>query len=253
MELSPQLFLLLAPFIFFGGFVDAIAGGGGIITIPAYLAAGLPANLVLGTNKLSSSLGTIVSTYNYYLRVKGSLRQILPMLVAAIVGSATGARTVLLLDPGFIRWLLIGLIPLTAYLIYKNKKFGAIDNSHELPPEKLRLRLLCISFSIGFYDGFFGPGTGTFLALAFTRFARFDLIKATAYAKYINLTSNLAALVVFLSKSTVAIPLGLALGIVGILGHYLGSKAALHKGQKFIRPMIIVVLAGLMVKVVLDY
>lgn len=243
------MFYIIAPFIFLGGFVDAVAGGGGLITVPAYLAAGLPAHWVLGTNKLSSAMGTVVSTYKYSRRMQISLQQIIPVLLLTIMGAALGARVVLLLNPAWIRWIMLLVIPLVAILVYKNKKFGHVDLSQQYSKKELLLRLMSIAMVLGFYDGFFGPGTGTFLALAFCRIAKFDLLKATAYAKYINLTSNVAALVTFLWQDSVHIYLGLSLGIFGIAGHYLGSHLALRKGPALIRPLIVVVLIGLLAKI----
>lgn len=252
-ELPWDKLLLLAPFIFFAGFVDAIAGGGGIIAIPAFLASGLNPTLVLGTNKLSSAMGTIVSTTKYYRRVRMQWKRFAPVIIAALVGSALGAKLVIHIHPQFIKLLMVVVTPIVAFLVYRGKRFGAEDHSHTLKVSQMLRRCLVIALVIGFYDGFFGPGTGTFLALAFTRFARFDLLKATAYAKYINLSSNLAALVTFLFHGSVAVPLGLCLGLFGIAGHYIGAHLALKNGVRVIRPVIVCVLFGLLVKIVYDW
>ena len=252
MEFSWTWFGWLAPFIFFGGFVDAMAGGGGLITVPAYLAAGVPTSLVLGTNKLSSSIGTLVSTYNYYRRVPVALGKLLPLILATILAAACGARAVMWVEPQWVRTMMLLAIPCVAFLVYKNKKFGHADHSNQYSRKQLLCRLMGIAMVVGFYDGFFGPGTGTFLALGFSRIAKFDLLKSTAYAKYINLTSNIAALATFLYGGVVHVSLGLALGIFGIAGHYMGSRMAIKHGPQLIRPMIVLVLCGLLFKVAYD-
>jgi len=247
-----EAFLFIAPFIFFAGFVDAIAGGGGMISIPAYLAAGVPPHLVLGTNKLSSAMGTCFSVRNYLRRVPVTFNFVAPIIAAALIGSALGAKLVLLIEPKWIKVLLLLALPVVAYLVYKAKRFGYEDLSHLYTMKQQRCRALTIAFIIGAYDGFFGPGTGTFLALAFTRFLKWDLLRATAYAKYINLSSNLAALATFLFSSVVAVPLGLALGVMSILGHTTGSLLALKRGASIIRPLTLLVLAALLCKIAWD-
>jgi uncharacterized membrane protein YfcA len=251
-EISFWVWWILPLFIFFAGFVDAIAGGGGIIAIPAYLAAGINPSFVLGTNKLSSAMGTVVSTRNYYRRVQAPIKDFIPVILVSLFGSMLGAKTILLIDPNIIRILLLVIIPIVALTIYRHRSFGQQDQSLELTAGKILQRCMVIGLVIGYYDGFFGPGTGTFLALCFSRFVRFDLLKSSAYAKYINLSSNLAALATFMWAGKVRILLGIYLGLFGIVGHYLGSHLAIKNGSKVIRPVIFVVLTLLFAKVIYD-
>ena len=245
--------LYLAPFIFFAGIVDSVAGGGGLITVPAYLAFGLHPSLVLGTNKLPSAIGTTVSSFNYVRHSNFDITFFIPLVVATCFGSVCGAKIVSLIDPAFIRLFLFIVIPCVTVLLQKSKRFGSNDQSSQFTAQALKKRGSAIGLGVGFYDGFFGPGTGTFFALSLTRFLHFDLLKATTYARCLNLTSNLAALVTFLWLGKVHVALGLCLAVFGIAGHYLGSRLAIKKGVRIIKPLLISVLIGLMAKVAYDF
>jgi hypothetical protein len=247
-----QILWFAAPFIFLAGFIDAIAGGGGLIAVPAYLAAGLHPGLVLGTNKLSSALGTLVSAANYYRRFPFPLHHIAPLIVSALLGSALGARVVVTLDPWWIKIFLLVAVPVVAFFVWRGQIWLAPHSTTQLPGHTFIIRGVIIALFIGFYDGCFGPGTGTFLALALARFCRLELMSATAYAKYINLCSNFAALVTFLSHDAVHLGLGLSLGVLSIGGHFVGSKLALRNGARIIRPLILLVLLLLFGKIIVD-
>lgn len=251
-EFSPAQSAFLGAMVFFAGVVDSLAGGGGLITVPAYLAVGLPPHLVLGTNKLVSSLGTVVSALRFHARLQFSLKDFSPVLLAGLAGSVLGARLALLLEPRFLRYLLVAALPAAAYAVYSKHSFGRENRSGELSRQKLLRRSLLIAGPIGAYDGFFGPGTGTFLALAFTRFCRYDLLGSTARAKLVNLASNVAALLTFLLAGCVHWKLGLALSALSVAGHWTGSHLGLRKGAAVIRPMVLLVCAGLFLKILRD-
>lgn len=251
-DFSPLQLLVLGALVFFAGVVDALAGGGGLITLPAYLSAGLDPALLLGTNKLSSSIGTVMSAGSYLHRLRFPLKPFLPVLAASLAGSALGAAAALLLDPCWVRWLLLAALPVIAYLLYVRRGFGGEDRSAGLPDREVRRRAVLLSSVIGAYDGFFGPGTGTFFALALARWCRYDLLGATARAKALNLASNLAALALFLWSGRLDLGLGLAMGGVSIAGHWLGAHLGLRRGAQTIRPVVIAVCAGLFAKLVWD-
>ena len=244
--------LWLAALVFFAGIVDALAGGGGLITLPAYLAAGLNSSLLLGTNKLSSALGTIASAGRYLHRLRFPIRPFLPALACAIFGAMLGAWLTRFLNPAFIRYLLLAALPLVALAVLTRHEFGKTDRSAELAPAALRGRSCAIAAVVGAYDGFFGPGTGTFFALALARWCRHDLLGATGRAKLLNLATNLAALAVFLGSGRLDVRLGLAMAAAGGAGHWIGAHLGLRRGGRLIRPAVALVCAGLFLKLLHD-
>jgi hypothetical protein len=247
-----QPYLPLASLVFLAGFVDAIAGGGGLITLPAYLAHGLSPALLLGTNKLSSSMGTTVAAAKFLRETRFGADFLFVVAVLAACGAALGARAISLVPPEFIRYLLIALLPAVAIFLAARRNFGLHDTSARLPEGARLARAGAVSGGISFYDGLLGPGTGTFLALSLARACGYDLLRATALAKFLNLVSNLAALCTFLWLGRVDLRLGLAMGAAGMAGNYAGSHVALRKGAWIIRPMLFAVSAALLAKVVWD-
>ena len=249
MTLTPKTFLIVCPLLFLAGFVDSSAGGGGLISLPAYLLAGLPTHLAIGTNKLSSACGTSLTTIRFIRNGLVRWRLALPGVAAAMLGSALGSRLSLMADERLIRGLLLAVLPIAAFLVLNRRLFPDREQDEEVSPRRTLLVCLISALVIGFYDGFYGPGTGTFLIVAFTVFAKLSVGTANAQAKVINLTTNLTALAVFLRGGTVLAPLGLAAAGCNMLGNYLGSGLAMSKGAKITRPIILGVLALLLVKI----
>jgi uncharacterized membrane protein YfcA len=250
MELGIAAFLIICPMTFLAGFVDSIAGGGGLISLPAYLLAGIPMHFALGTNKLSSSMGSVTASIRYYRNRFVDLFLCLPSIAASLTGSALGSSLTLLVDEKWLQRLLLAVLPVTAFYALGNKRF-------DLKPAVLsRRRALAlsigISFFIGAYDGFFGPGTGTFLILLYTGLVRLDPRTASGNAKFVNMASNLGALAVFLLNRRVIAPLGLCAGLFSILGSYLGSGLAIRRGVKVMRYFILAVLALLFGRILWD-
>ena len=243
------MFLIVCPLLFLAGFVDSIAGGGGLISLPAYLLAGLPTHLAIGTNKLSSACGTSLTTIRFIRNGLVRWKLALPGVAAAMLGSALGSRLSLMADERLIRGLLLAVLPVAAFLVLNRRLFPDRGQDEEVSPRRTLLVCLISALVIGFYDGFYGPGTGTFLIVAFTVFAKLSVGTANAQAKVINLTTNLTALAVFLRGGTVLAPLGLAAAGCNMLGNYLGSGLAMSKGAKITRPIILGVLALLLVKI----
>ena len=244
------MFLIVCPLLFLAGFVDSIAGGGGLISLPAYLLAGLPTHLAIGTNKLSSACGTSLTTIRFIRKGLVRWKLALPGVAAAMLGSSLGSRLSLAADERLIRGLLLAVLPIAAFLVLNRRLFPDREQDEEVSPRRTQLVCLISALVIGFYDGFYGPGTGTFLIVAFTVFAKLSVGTANAQAKVINLTTNLTALAVFLRGGTVLAPLGLAAAGCNMLGNYLGSGLAMSKGAKITRPIILGVLALLLVKLV---
>ena len=184
-------FLIVCPLVFLGGFVDAVAGGGGLISLPAYMFAGFPPIYAIGTNKLSSGMGTMVSTYRFGRSGNIPWKNAVPCVIMALIGSASGARTALLVDADLFKKLMLVIIPVTAYYVLRTKN---MDTEREpLDSRQTVVRACITALAIGFYDGFYGPGTGTFLILLLTSFAHFRLGDANGTAKIINLATNLSS------------------------------------------------------------
>lgn len=244
--------LFLAACVFFAGVVDALAGGGGLITLPAYLAVGLNPALILGTNKLTSCLGTIVSTVRYHRALKFSIKDFIPVIASSMIGAWLGARAAILVDPSWIRPMLLMALPVVSYLVWSKKDFGAVDESASLSHAERRRRGVLVAAPIGAYDGFFGPGTGTFFALAFARWGKHDLLGATARAKILNLVSNLSALTAFIWAGRVDWKVGLSMSLLAIAGHWVGAHLGVKRGAALIRPVVALVCAGLFAKVLFD-
>ena len=167
--------LIVLPVIFLAGVVDSIAGGGGLLSVPAYLAAGLPPHYVLGTNKFSSSIGTFFATWRYHQHGLIDSRVALLSAFFALLGSFLGSYTVLLIDPNFLRYLLVILIPVIAAFTLVNRSLGQQNHSQQQTQQRKYFLAAIAATLIGFYDGFFGPGTGTFLILFYTLALKYDL------------------------------------------------------------------------------
>jgi len=250
--LSWHTYLMVLPLVFFAGLVDSIAGGGGLISLPAYWAAGLPPHFVLGNNKFSSSFGTLVATLRYYHGGLIDLKVALLSACFALAGSFLGTRAVLLIDPGFLRYVLIVLVPVVTVFTLLNKNLGAHNNSHQTQIGTKYILAGTFSALVGFYDGFFGPGTGAFLILFYTLMLKYDFVTANANTKVVNLASNVAAVITFMAHGKVLYALGVPAAICGIAGNLLGAKMVMTKGAKVIRPIFIFVLLLLLAKIVYD-
>ncbi|MDR2731520.1 MAG: TSUP family transporter [Treponema sp.] len=247
--LTSSTFLIVCPLVFLAGFVDSIAGGGGLVSLPAYLLAGLPVHFAMGTNKLSSSMGAVTASVRYYKNGYVDFLLCLPSIAAAFAGSALGTSLTLLVEERYLQWLLIIALPLTAVYVMRKKELRSGERFSRI---KTAVLAALISFVIGGYDGFFGPGTGTFLILLYCGLAHMESITAAGNAKIVNLASNISAAVLFLIHGKTLIPLGLCAGAFSIAGSWLGSGLAIKKGTGIIRVFIITVLAFLMLRIILS-
>lgn len=249
MILTWQTFLIVCPMLFLAGLVDAIGGGGGLVSLPAYLLAGVPIHNAIATNKLSSTCGTALAAVRFIRQGLVNWKLSAPIIGFAILGSTLGARLSMVTQEGIMEKILFVILPVVAFLVLNPRIF------HDNPEKPLTFGtrvLVSASLSslvVGVYDGFYGPGTGTFLILAFTVFAGMDMKRANAHAKVINLTTNLTSLAIFLMNGQVLFLLGLAAAASNMAGNYVGSGLALRKGSRIIRPVIVLVLALLFGKV----
>lgn len=241
-------FLIACPFAFLAGVVDAIGGGGGLISLPGFMMAGLPMHMVLGTNKLSSCMGTTLATFRFWRQGLIKWRRALPCAVCGLAGSAAGANLALLIEDGVFRVIMVVVIPLTAIYLMRGRSLDA--ERTPLSNRRTIALCMCISLAIGVYDGFYGPGTGTFLIIGFTTFAHVTLGQAAGITKVVNLSTNVAALVVFLLNGEVWLLLGLCCGACNMLGNYIGVSLFTSKGAGVVKPIMLTVLGIFMIKTV---
>ena len=236
--------------VFLAGFIDSIAGGGGLISLPAYILSGIPIHMALGSNKFSSAFGTAFSAINFLRSKKVYVKAIPVSVVCALVGSAAGAFVATLASEELLRWVLIFMVPVVAVFTLVKKDFGKEDKSGTLSTRLILIGAGLAALVIGFYDGFFGPGTGTFLIFVFAIFLRFDLVTANGNAKIINLASNVGSLITFIISGHVIFALAVPAAVFGIAGNVIGSTMAIKIGAKIIRPVLVVVLGILLFTVI---
>ena len=253
MNLTPEMFCIVCPLLFLAGLVDSIGGGGGLISLPAYLLAGLPVHMAIATNKLSSACGTSLAAGRFIRRGLVRPRLAIPSVAAAVLGSSLGARLSLGVSETVMKYALFAVLPIAAASVMNRRLFRDERKGTPAPDGKTLAVCILSAFLIGMYDGFYGPGTGTFLIISFTVFAGMTVNSANAQAKVINLTSNITSLAVFLLNGQVLIPLGLAGAACNMAGNWLGSGLAISKGTRIVRPVILLVLLLLMVKILFNF
>jgi len=242
--------LLIGLGVFTAAFIDSIGGGGGIISVPVYLLAGLPAHYALGTNKMSSCIGTAVSSARYLFGHFVKLKLAVPAVAAALLGASLGTRLQLIADEMYLKYMLLLVLPVVAVVMLRQKKLP--ETPGEIAPGKQLAIVTVSALVIGTYDGFYGPGTGTFLLLIFCNLAKMDLRTAQGHVKLINLSSNVGALATSLMAGKVLIPIGLIAAAFSMLGNYIGTSLTIKNGSRVVRPVIFTVLSLLAVKIVLE-
>lgn len=249
MELTWVTYLIVCPLVFLAGLIDSVAGGGGLISLPAYLAAGLPPVLAAGTNKLSACLGTMASTTRFVRERKVDWKAAVFAAAGAFPGSWLGTLLLRQIPEDAVRVMMICAIPVVAAVVLRKREM----QGRCLVEERFyRPLAFVIGLTIGFYDGLIGPGTGTFLILMFTMALGMEAVMASGTAKVVNLTSNLAALISLFPTGNVLIALGLPAALCGIAGNWVGAGLTIKKGVGFIRRMLLIVLCLLLAKMLLD-
>ena len=249
MTLSLQTFLIVCPLLFLAGLIDAIGGGGGLISLPAYLLAGLPVHQAIATNKLSSSAGTCLATMRFIKNGLVSFRLAIPSVIAAIAGSSIGAHLSLMIDEKIMEYVLFIVLPVSAFIVLNKKLFHDGGEDTVILNRRTYLTACIAAFIVGIYDGFYGPGIGTFLIIAFTIFAKLSISNANAQAKIINLTTNITSLIIFILNGQVLFSLGIAAALCNMAGGYIGAGLVMTKGSKIVKPIIILVLCLLLLKI----
>ena len=246
MELTPVTYLIVLPLVFLAGFVDSVAGGGGIISLPAYLMAGIPAHLAAGTNKVVNGTGTLVAALKYFRSGKVLLRPAVTAAVCALIGSAVGTELAALISEQTLETLMLVALPCVAVFLSVKKERPVYTPRQEL------LRSALIGLVFGCYDGLVGPGTGTFMILGFTALLSLDLITAGGCAKASNLASCAASAVVWILHGQVLWALAIPALACSIAGNYLGALYAIRGGSKKIRSVMFLVLGLLFVKMLYE-
>ena len=246
-------YLIVGAIAFLTGLIDSIVGGGGLISVPGLFSLypnQVPATL-LGTNKLGGIWGTATAAVNYSRVVKINWKVAIPAAVAALFFSFFGAYLVTQISPAFLRKILPFILIAVALYTFRRKHFG---HSHQpLMSDQKASRWAAVTGAvIGLYDGFFGPGTGSFLIFIFVRFFGFDFLNASALAKIVNVATNLAALVLFGLKGNIVWPLGLLMALFNIGGSLIGSRLAIKHGSGFVRKLFLCIVCILIIKTFYD-
>lgn len=244
---------VLCVFAFLAGLVDAVAGGGGLVQVPALFAVfpSLPPPILLGTNKFSSITGTTIATLRYGWSIPIEWRNVLPAAAIATIGALAGAKTVTLVDPQVLRPLLLVLLIGMAVYTLTRPKLGTNPPAGALPKQGGG-GFYATSAIFGFYDGFFGPGAGSVLMFVLVRFFGHDFLSAAATTKVLNLATNFGALVLFAMTGNVLYAVALPMAAFNVAGGFLGAHLAIRRGSGFIRTVFLIVVATLIVKVVAD-
>ncbi|MGB0652901.1 MAG: TSUP family transporter [Thermoplasmatota archaeon] len=229
---------------FLASFIDAIVGGGGAISLPALLAAGLPPHVALGTNKLAGTGSSAMATLQYLRAGQVVPRVALHLLPWSLVGGLLGAVTVLNVPAGFVRGLVLALIVALVGYVLAKPRFGEQDQFRIVTP-RLAIGGAALAFAIGFYDGFLGPGTGSFLLFVFVALHGFGFLRAAAHGRVLNFGSNIAALLFFLAVGQVDFEAGLPMMAATMVGATVGSRFAICHGDRWVK-VLFVVMAGVL-------
>ena len=249
MELSITTYLIVLPMVFLAALVDSISGGGGLISLPAYTLAGLDYGIASGCNKFSACFGTLSSVVRYFKGGKILWKPALIAALGALPGAWLGTQLSMLLSSRFMHIFMICATPIVGVLVLMKKDVDAKPK-----PVTSKTLILCLlsGLIVGTYDGFFGPGTGTFLIILFTALTGMDMVTASATAKPVNLASNISSLITRIAAGQVIFALAVPAMCLSIAGGWLGSKMALMRGAKFIRYVMMGVLALLVITLIME-
>ncbi len=248
-----EQFLIVCPFVFLAGLVDSIAGGGGLVAFPAYVFAGVPIHVILGTSKLGAFPGEMVAAWRFAKSGYVNWKLGIPCGIMGFIGAILGANIAMLISEEIIKYMMFIVLPVVAFYMFRNKE--AVDDNRvsELSEKKTFLLSMAIALVIGSYNGFYGPGTGTFLILALTGLAKMNTKDSAGMTKIINLSADIGGVVAFGMGGKVDVALGLASAVFCMAGSYIGSGLVVNNGQKIVRPVIIVVLVLLFAKLITGF
>ena len=253
-ELSALTLALLVLAAFVAGWVDAVVGGGGLIQLPALL-IGLPDSTppaaILGTNKISSVWGTATSSITYAVKVRPDWRTIVPLVIASAAGSALGAQVARFLPRDYFTPIVLVALIVVGIYTWRRPELG-LTSKRKHDGGAHYGRTAAIGLGVGAYDGFLGPGTGSFFVILLVGVLGYGFLEASAKAKIANLVTNLSAITVFAVSGSILWALGLVMGAANLVGGLLGSRTAISRGNAFIRRVFLVVLAGLIIRLAYD-
>lgn len=244
-DLAPEILALLLVAAFLAGLIDAIAGGGGLITVPALLLAGFAPVEALGINKLQGLFGTASASWAYARAGHVEVGRLVPWAILAFVGAAAGAALATVLPADALQIALPPLLVAIALYFALKPRLDDVDRARRLSPAAFGLVVVPV---VGFYDGVFGPGTGSFFMLAFVALAGYGVLKATAHTKLLNFASNVGGFAAFAAAGAVVWPVGLAMGVAQVAGARLGAALAMRVGARLIKPLLVAICVALAVR-----
>ncbi len=239
-RMDPIIILLLSLMSFLAGFIDSVAGGGGLVLIPSLLLAGIPPQAALGTNKFAAIFGTSTALINFMKSGKVIWEIAGFGLAFSVLGSVIGTKAILYFDQNTTAKIIVMMLPVTVIVTFLPKR-RLKESISDFSKKDLYLYTPLLCFIVGFYDGFFGPGTGTFLIFGFYVFLGLHLINASAVSKVFNLASNIGSLITFALADKVLYSIGIPIAVANLVGGYVGSVLAIQKGQRFIQVSLLIV------------
>lgn len=241
--------IILSVLAFVAGFIDAVVGGGGLIQLPALLITlpNAPLPTVFGTNKIAALSGTSMAAFQYARRIRFNFKLLFTISIASFIASYSGAKVVSIINPATLKPIILIILIAIAIYTFLKKDLGKVPKQHYSIARQLIFGAV-IGLIIGFYDGFFGPGTGSFFVLAFVLILGFEFVQASAYAKIVNCMTNISALIVFIRQGNYILGVAVLMAIFNIAGGILGSKMALKRGNGFIRIFFLIVVSILILR-----
>ena len=252
-EYSFLTLLVLSVLAFVAGFIDSVVGGGGLIQIPALLIT-LPNSSIptlFGTNKIAALSGTSMAAFQYARRIRFNVKLLIAISISSFIASYCGARIVSIINPATLKPIILIILVAIAFYTFIKKDLGKVITK-KLPESRQIGFGVVIGLIIGFYDGFFGPGTGSFFVLAFVLILGFEFVQASAYAKIVNCITNISALIVFIRQGNYILGIAVLMAVFNITGSIIGSKMALRKGNGFIRIFFLIVVVVLIIRYSFD-
>ena len=252
MDLSIWALVFLCFFVFLAGFIDSAAGGGGLISLPAYLFVGLPPHIAIGCNKFSAGCGTTFSAARFFKNGAVDWQIAAISAVFSFLFSFLGTKLALRINQETLKTVLVIVLPIIAVMLLFKRNFGSENQSDSIPKKKAFILAACAGLAIGFYDGLIGPGTGTIAIIVFSAWMKYDLKTASGNANILNLASNYASLIAVILGGKVIYSVAVPAAVFGIIGNYIGAGFAIKKGTAFIKPLMIAVIVLLFGKLFYD-